>query len=440
MRANPHDREIWRLAWPAFVALIAEPLYLLVDTAIVGHLGTPELAGLAIAASLLVTGYTLFIFLAYGTTGSVSRSIGAGDHERAAHLGAQALWLALGLGVLLAATGAIFSGSLVDAMGGEGEVRIHALTYLRISLIGVPALLVTLAGTGYLRGLQDTRTPLVVTVATSVVNVVIQVALIYGLGYGIGASALSTVVAQTGGALFYVFVVLRSVTRTRVSVRPDGRSLRRLLKVSSDLFIRTAALRLVLLMATAVASRLGATALASHQIAFELWNFLAFALDAVAIAGQSLIGRLLGAGLAEQARAAGRRMIEWGLAAGCVLGLAILLTRPILARLFTPDNDVIAVTTFLLLIVAALQPINGIAFVLDGVLIGAGDFRFLAWAMAGAALVFVIGALLVVGTGAGIGTLWAAIGVFMTARAGALLVRFASPRWEVVGEGGASAR
>ena len=298
-------------------------------------------------------------------------------------------------------------------------------------------MLVTLAGTGYLRGLQDTRTPLVVTVATSIVNVVIQVGLIYGLGYGIGASALSTVIAQTGGALFYVLVVLRSITGSSTSIRPDPVALRRLVRVSSNLFIRTAALRLVLLIATAVASRLGATALASHQIAFELWNFLAFALDAVAIAGQSLMGRLLGAGEAEAARAAGRRMIEWGLAAGCLLGAVIFLTRPLLARIFTSDNDVVVLTTFVLLIVAALQPVNGVAFVLDGVLIGAGDFRFLAWAMAGAATVFVVGAALVIATDAGIGALWTAIGVFMTARAAALSLRFATPRWQVVGGGSA---
>ena len=201
LRAGPYDREILRLAVPAFFTLVAEPLYVLADTAVVGHLGTPQLGGLAIASSILLIGYSLFIFLAYGTTAAVARLIGAGDHARAAQQAVQSLWLALIAGLVSSAVMAALAEPLVRLLGGEGAVAANALIYLRISLLGFPALLVTLAGTGYLRGLQDTRTPLVVTIGSAILNLVLEVVLIFGLGFGIVASAWATVVAQTVSAL-----------------------------------------------------------------------------------------------------------------------------------------------------------------------------------------------------------------------------------------------
>jgi len=432
---NPYDREILRLALPAFGALIAEPAYILVDTAVVGHLGTAELGGLAVAATIIVTGYSLFIFLAYGTTGSVARLLGAGDTRRAAHMAVQGLWLALGIGVALALLGAVFAEALVGGIGAEGEVRRHALTYLRISLLGVPSLMLTLAGTGYLRGLQDTRTPLVVAIGSNIVNLVLELALIYGFGFGIGASALATVVAQTGAAAVYVAIVLRAVRAEEAALRPDGGALRRLVRVSVDLFVRTAALRAALLVATAVATRLGTIDLGAHQVAFEIWNFLALALDAIAIAGQALTGRYLGAGDVDAARAAARRMITWGLVGGVGVGLAIGALSPLLPHAFSSDDDVIALAGFLLLFVAAFQPVNGVVFVLDGVLIGAGDLTFLAKAMVLAAVVFVPAAGAVLWADLGIGSLWGAIGLLMLVRFLALGWRFRSGAWAVPGAG-----
>lgn len=431
---NPHDREIARLAIPAFIALISEPLYLLTDTAVVGHLGTPELGGLAVAATLLVSGYTLFIFLAYGTTGSVSRSIGAGSPERAVHEGVQALWLAVAIGIGLAALGAVFAEPLVDVMGAEGEVRVHALTYLRISLFGLPALLIALTGTGYMRGLQDTRTPLLVMVGTTVLNLVLELVLIFGYGFGIGASALATVVAQSLGAIVYVWFVARGAAQTSISIRPDPRAIRALLYVGLHLFLRTISLRGVLLASTAVSARIGTHELGANQVTLEIWNFLAFALDSIAIAGQAITGRLLGAGRGEEARAAGRRMIELGIVFGVVLGVVIAASRSLIAPIFSSDAEVVRLTAYLLLFAAAFQPIAATAFVLDGVLIGAGDQRYLAWAMFGSALVFIAGAVAVIAFDLGIGALWLAIGAFMTARAGSLLHRFSTPHWQVLGE------
>jgi putative MATE family efflux protein len=430
---SPFDRDIARLAIPAVGALAAEPVYVLTDTAIVGRLGTPQLGGLAVAATLVLTGYSLFIFLAYGTTGTVARLLGAGDERGAAHQGVQAMWLAVSIGVALAVVGFAAARPAVALMGAAPEVEPFALTYLRISLLGVPSLMLVLAGTGYLRGLQDTRTPLVVAVTSAVANLVIELVLVFGLDTGIAGSAWSTVVAQTGAAVAYVTIAARHVRTVRAPVRPDPAVLRSLATVSRDLFVRTAALRASLTVATAVAARIGVVELGAHQVAFEIWSFLALVLDAIAIAGQAMVGRLLGAGDAPGARAASRRMVEWGLAVGLILAGLVAAVSGVLPRLFTDDADVARLASFLFLVVAALQPVNAVVFVLDGVLIGAGDLRYLAWAMVGAAALFVPVALAVNLLDLGIGSLWAAIGLLMVARLVALWARWRGAGWAVVG-------
>ncbi|HXH55813.1 MAG TPA: MATE family efflux transporter [Iamia sp.] len=422
-----------RLAVPALGALAAEPLYVLADTAIVGHLGTPELAGLGVASTILLTGYTVFIFLAYGTTGSVARRTGAGDPAGAARLAVQGLWLAGGLAVVVAA--ALFAAGpwLIGVLGATGEVAGHARVYLWISLLGLPALFVTMAGTGYLRGIQDARTPLVVAVVTSLANLGIQVLLIEGFDQGIGASALATVLAQTGGAAVYLRRVVGAARRHGASLRPDAAALRRLGLMGRDLLIRTAALRLAFGATTAVAARIGVVPLAGHQVAFEVWTFLSLTLDALAIAGQSLVGTSLGAGEPARARATGRRILAWGLLGGVATGLMILAVRTPLAGLFSDDPAVEALAADLLMWVALLQPLAGVVFALDGVLIGAGDLRYLAGAMTSAGAVMLALAGLVLVTDAGIAWLWAALALMMVARLVPLLVRFRRGRWAVAG-------
>jgi putative MATE family efflux protein len=428
-----YDREIVRLAVPAFGALIVEPLYLLSDTAVVGHLGTPQLGGLAVANTVLLGLYTLFIFLAYGTTAAVSRLIGAGDEPAAAHQAVQSMWLAVLLGIALTGIGFLIAAPVVDVLGATGEVRANALVYLRISLIGVPAMMVVLAGTGYLRGLQDTRTPLVLAGGTAGLNLALELVLIYGFDQGIGASALATVVAQTTAAAIYIRILGRAALSQGAGLRPQPGSLRSVARVGADLLVRTAALRAALTAATAVAARIGTADLAAHQVAFEVWTFLAFALDAVAIAGQAIVGRALGAGDGDQARGAGWRMIEWGVVLGVVYGGLLLAGHQVLPHLFSDDAEVVRLAAFLLICAAVLQPANGVAFVLDGVLIGAGDQRFLAWAMGGAAVVFIAAAGTVLALGLGIGWLWASLGLLMVTRAGTLMVRFLGGRWIVLG-------
>ena len=428
------DREIWRLAWPALGALVAEPLYVLADTAIVGRIGTAELGGLALASSILLSAHAMFIFLAYGTTAAVARLLGAGEHQRAAHQAVQSIWLALAAGIVLAAAGLLLSSWLVNALGGDDpEVVRNALVYLRISLFGLPAMLVMLAGVGYLRGVQDTKRPFAVALGSAVGNFVLEVVLVYGFDKGIGASALSTVIAQTAAAATFVWWIKQAVARHDVSLRPDPAVIRRLAIAGWDLLIRTSALRASLTVTVAVAARIGTDDLAAHQIVFEVWTVLALVLDAVAIAGQALIGLALGAGQPDRARALGRRMIGWGLASGVMTGAVVLAVSGVLPHVFTSDAAVIALAAFLLLHVGFAQPAAGVVFALDGVLIGAGDLRFLAVSMIGAGAVLVGGGLLVVGVGAGIGWLWASLHAWMATRLGLTLWRFKGPAWQVTG-------
>ncbi|MEZ5247463.1 MAG: MATE family efflux transporter [Acidimicrobiales bacterium] len=433
IRWTPTDREILRLAVPALGALIAEPLYILADTAVVGRIGTPQLGGLALASSLLLISHAVFIFLAYGTTSAVSRLLGAGEHRRAAHQAVQSLWLAAIVGCGLLVAGLVFGPTLIGLLGGEGEVATNAEVYLRISMFGVPAMLIGLAGVGYLRGLQDTTRPFYVALGSAVVNLVLELVLIYGFDQGIGASALSTVVAQWVAAAVFVVWIRTAVAAHHVTLRPDAGVIRELAGDGFHLFVRTAALRGSLTVTLAVAARIGDDDLAAHQIAFEIWNLLALTLDAIAIAAQAMIGRELGSGNAQRACALGRRMTQWGVVAGLVLGLVLLATSPLLPHIFTEDAAVLGLASFLLIHVAVSQPVAGVVFALDGVLIGAGDLRYLAWAMWAAAVVLIGGGLLVLQLDAGIGWLWVALHAWILTRAVTLLARFRGDAWMVTG-------
>ena len=439
-RLRDSDREILRLAVPAFGALVAEPLFLLADSAVVGRLGTEPLAGLGVAGALLATAIGVFVFLAYGTTASVARRVGAGDLRGGIAEGVDGMWLALLLGVLVAAAGTALAAPLVAAFGASGDVADQAVTYLRWSLPGLPAMLVVLAATGVLRGMQDTRTPLVVAGAGAAANAVLSVALVHGVGLGIAGSAVGTVLAQVGMAAALVAVVVRAARSTGASLRPDARGIARVGSLGVPLLVRTLTLRAALLVTTYVAVAQGDAELAAHQVATVVWGFLALALDAVAIAGQALTGRALGAGDAVGARALLRRMVAWGVGAGVVLGVLVLAGRGLLAPLFSPEQEVQSALTSVLVVVALAQPLAGWVFVLDGVLIGAGDGRYLAVAGLWTLLAFLPLAALVLaapvsGT-AGLLWLWVAFaGGFMLARAVTLGLRARGDAWVVLGAG-----
>jgi putative MATE family efflux protein len=441
--AHAHDREILRLAVPAFLALVAEPLFLLADAAIVGHLGTAQLAGQGIAAVVLQTAVGLCIFLAYGTTASVARHLGAGDQKGALAQGIDGLWLAVVIGAAVTVLGVLLTGPLVGAFGAGASVEGYATTYLRIAWLGTIPVLVMLAATGVLRGLQDTRTPLVVAVAGNGLNIALNLLLVYGVGafagFGIAGSAAGTVVAQLLSAAALVAVVVRGARRSGASLAPDRPGIRAAARAGVALIIRTLTLRASLLVTTyaVVVGASGpdrAVSLATHQIAITLWAFLAFVLDAIAIAAQAITGRYLGAGDVTGTREVTRRMVQWGFYSGVVCGVLLAAASPFLGPLFSRDPDVHDLLVPVLVIAALGQPIAGVVFVLDGVLIGAGDGRYLAWAGLVVLVVYTPAAFAAAYLTGGLVAVWVAFaGVFMGARFVVLTWRARGDAWLVTG-------
>jgi putative MATE family efflux protein len=432
MPITRRDREILRLAVPAFGALVAEPLFLLADYAIVGHgLGTTALGALGVAGTVLSTVVSLCVFLAYGTTASVARQTGAGNHARAMRDGVDGIWLALAIGAVLIVVCWPLAPYIVDLFGAGHDQAEQAVTYLRVSLFGAPGMLAVLAGTGVLRGLQDTVTPLAVAVGSFALNAGLNAWFVLGLHWGIAGSAWGTVLAQTLGAAVYLAVVVRGARRLGAPLRPDLAGLRQAGTASFALLIRTACLRVVLLVATMVAARMGTAELAAYSIATQVWTLLAFALDAIAIAGQAITGRTLGAGDTEATREATRRMVLWGVWSGVALAVIVATGRPLLPGLFDADPQVTEQLLAVLWPVALFQPICGLVFVLDGVLIGAGDQRYLAWAGVWTTLAYLPAAFLA--SGFGIVALWCALGVWMIARSITLVRRAAGTAWLVTG-------
>jgi len=434
---SPYDREILALALPALGALAAEPLYLLADTAMVGHLGTEELAALAIAGTLITAAFTLFNFLTYGTTAQVARLHGAGEEVDAGRIAAQALWLSSGIGLVLVALLAGLAVPLVQAMGGDGRTGDLAVLYLRIGSLGLPFALIALAGQGFLRGMSDLRSPLVIVVAANAANVLLNVLFIYGFGWGLAGSAWATVVAQLGMGAAFARAVLRTPADSR---RPSLARMRPLARIGGEIFVRTSALYGSFLVASAVLARIGEDALGAHQIAFQLFVFLALALDAIAIAGQVIVGRSLGAGDSEEAYLAARRMIGWAVAAGALFGAIMLALIDVLPRAFSSDPAVIDQAKRIWPLFALMQPANGAVFALDGILIGAGDTRFLMWGMLAASLgVYVPAALGSLALDLGIVGVWAGLLGLIAVRLGTCGWRFAGRRWAVTGARRASA-
>ena len=431
--STAQDAEILRLALPAAGALIAEPLFLLADSAIVGRLGTVPLGGLGVASQALTTLVGVSIFLAYGTTAAVARQLGAGNRSAAIRQGIDGLWLAAAIGAAVLAVCWPLAPRLVAAFGGTPAVSQQAITYLRISLIGAPSMLAVLAGTGVLRGLQDTRTPLVVAVVANAVNIALNATFVLGLHWGIAGSAWGTVIAQVGTSAAYLVVVGRGARRAGVGFGPDVAGVRAAAFAGASLVLRTLALQAVLVLMTAIAARQSDAAVAAHQIAMRIWNIFVLALDAIAIAGQAITGRYLGAGDVAGARAATTRMIAWGAAYGMLFSAVLLAIRPVIPDLFGVAPEVRGLLLAVLLVVIVQQPIAGVVFVLDGVLIGAGDQDYLALAGLVTLGVFAAAAAVIVASGGGLVALWVAYALWMLARFATLTIRARGSGWLVTG-------
>ena len=432
------DRQVLSLAVPALGALVAEPLFVLVDSAIVGHLGSAPLAGLALASTVLTTVVGLCVFLAYATTAAVARRLGADDESGALRSGIDGLWLALALGLVLGAFAWAVAPWLVGVLGAHDEVARQAVTYLRFSAPGLPGMLTVLAATGVLRGLQDTRTPLVVAATGAVANAGLNALLVYPFGLGIAGSGLGTALTQLAMAAWLGGLVVRGARRRGATIAPTAGGLRGSARAGAPLLVRTASLRAAILLTTWVAAGLGTAVLAGHQVVNAVWGLTAFALDALAIAAQALVGHALGAQDVPRARALLRRTLSWGVAVGAVLAVLVAALSPLLVRAFSADDEVRRAAVAGLLVAAVCLPMAGWVFVLDGVLIGAGDGVFLAKAGLVTLLVYLPAALAVrawaPAGAAGLAWLWAAFaGVFLASRAVTTGWRARGSGWTVTG-------
>lgn len=422
-------RGIARLAVPALGALVAQPLFVLVDAAIVGTLGTVPLAGLGAAATIASIAVGLCVFLAYATTSSVARRVGEQRWDAAVSEGVEGMALGLGIGTLIGIATYLGAEPLVRAFGASDAVTPYAVTYLQWVSFGFPAALVAMAGIGVLRGLQDTRTTLLVTLLAVAVNAVLAVWLVIGLQRGIAGSAVATAIAEWVQAIAYVLVVVRVARRHRVTLRPSGIGVLAAARTGMPLFWRTVVLRAVYLVAAAVAARMGDADLAAYHVSFQIWIVLALAADALSIAGMALLGRYLGAADVVGARRVTARLVRIGVGLGVILGLLLLVTLPWLPKAFSSDPVVVALITGSLLVGALQQPFIVPVFVLDGVLIGAGDGRWLAWAGTAMLVVFLPAAYVVLALDLGVVGLWWAISWFMVVRLGLLGWRARGDAW-----------
>jgi putative MATE family efflux protein len=430
MSARVSDRRILALALPALPALAAEPIYVLVDTAVVGHLGAAQLGGLAIGAMLLTDTAWLCNFLVYGTTGIASRLYGAGRREEAVRVGVQATWLAVVIGILVTALLEVIARPVADLIGDAPAQRDAAVAWLRIAALGAPFILISLAGQGWMRGVQDTRRPLRFLLGANLVSAILCPLLVYPAGLGLEGSAVANVIGQGIAALLFV-VALR---RERVPWSRDWATMRVQLAAARDLGIRTAAFQVTFLTAAAVASRMGTDHVAAHQIALQLWMFLALVLDSLAIAAQALIGELLGARDRPGALATARRLGELGLGLGVLFAVLLAVGATAIPRLFTDDPAVLHQATIAWPWFVVSLPLAGLLFALDGVLIGAGDIAF----MRNVTIVGALGGFLPLTILAGsrewgLGGIWAGLLAFIAIRTIGGIVRTARGRWAIVG-------
>jgi putative MATE family efflux protein len=426
-------RRVLSLAASAFVVLAAEPLYLLVDTAVVGHLGTRALAGLGVGAALMGLLTIVGTFVEYGTTSRAARWFGAGREDAALREGVQASWLALGIGVVIVALGEAFAGPLTGLLAGSSSATHHAAeSWFRIAVIGLPGVLVVLAGNGWMRGVQRTREPVWIVVGANAASAIASPLLVYPAGLGLVGSAVANVIAQAIGAALF----LRALRRTGVSLRPDRTVMLAQAVVGRDLIIRAAAFQVAFLTAAGVAARMGTAQIAAHQIGLQLWEFTALLLDSFAIAAQSLVGAALGGSDAAGARSMAWQVSRWGLYAG--VGFAVVFGAGwwVVPRLFTSSPEVIAQAHVLWPWFVAMMPAAGILFALDGVMIGAGDVGFLRTiTIIAAVFVFAPIDLAALHWHWGLGGVWAGLTGFIAVRFVGMVLRARGSAWLVTGVG-----
>jgi len=420
------------LAASAFVVLAAEPLFVLVDTAVVGHLGRNQLAALGAAGTVMTLLAVVGSSLEYGTTGRAARYFGAGRRKAAVNEGVQASWLALLIGLLAVLVGELVAGPAVRLVaGGAGPVAREAAQWLRIAILGLPGVLVVMAGNGWLRGVQDTRSPVRIVVVANLLSALASPLLVYPAGFGLAGSAVANVLAQWVGAA----LCLRAIRAEAVPLRPDWAVMRSQLVISRDLVIRALAFQAAYLAAAGVAGRMGAAQLAAHQVGLQLWEFVALLLDSFAIAAQALVGAALGGGAIAVAKATAWRVSRYGVAAGAVFGAVMAAGWYVIPALFSSDPGVQHQAHVLWPWLVLMMPAAGVVFALDGVLLGAGDNAFVRTITVLAALGgFVPLSLLALRLDWGLAGVWSGLAAFIAIRFVGMVWRTTTGRWLVVGE------
>jgi putative MATE family efflux protein len=423
-------RQVLGLAVPALGVLAAEPLYLLVDTAVVGHLGAVPLGALSVGAIVLAQVSTQLTFLSYGTTARTARLHGAGRRAEAVAEGVQATWLALTVGAVLIGVGQLLAAPIAELLAGQGEVADAAVGWLRIALFGTPFILVTMAGNGWMRGVQDARRPLRYVLAVTGISAVLCPLLVYGFDWGLEGSAVANVTAQVISAALF----LRALRAEQVPLRPEPAKMRAQLVLGRDLVLRALAFQACFVSATTVAAHHSTAAVGAHQIVLQLWSFLALVLDSLAIAAQSLVGAALGAEDDRRANGIARQVTGYGFVFGCVLGAVFAALAGVLPHVFTSDASVLGEIPHAWWFFVALQPVAGVVFALDGVLLGAGDAAYLRTATIVAAVTgFLPFVWLSFAFGWGLAGIWTGLTVFMLVRLGTVVGRARSGRWAVPG-------
>ena len=424
-------RRILALAIPAIGTLVADPLLGLVDTAVAGRIGTAELGALGLAVAILATVSWVFNFLVYGTTATVARAIGAGDHEAAGRRVAHAGVVAAAIGVVVAAVIAASAEPLVRAFGAVEELVHPAVSYLRIRAVGVPFLLLAYVGHGAFRGVSDTRTPLVIVVVANVINGALDAVLVFGLGFGLGGVAWATVAAEVTAVAAFALLLRRVDLPLAGHGLPDRTQLRALATISRDLFIRTGSLLLGLLAVTAAAARIGTVTAAAHQVLWQVWIMVSFLLDGFAIAAQAMIGTALGAGDVEEARTTAHALVGWGVVGGIVIAALLLVGVPVIPGLLTDEVAVLTAAGSVWWLAMGGHALNGVVFVLDGVFMGASDFAYLrTWTLVSAVVAAAIAQVAVASEWGMLG-LWVAMEAMLLVRFGALVWRLRGSAWTV---------
>ncbi|MFR9751835.1 MATE family efflux transporter [Nocardia sp. 004] len=423
-------RRIAGIAVPTLGVLIAEPLYLLFDLAVVGRLDALALAGLAVGGLILAQTSSQLTFLSYGTTARSARRYGAGDRAGAVVEGVQATWIALVVGAVILLLTQVFAVPVTTAIAGGGDIAAEALAWVRIALFGIPLILIAMAGNGWLRGIQHTRRPLVYVLAGLTVSAVLCPVLVYGL---LGAPRMElpgSAVANLAGQFVTAALFANALLREQVSLLPRWSLIRTQLVLGRDLIVRSAAFQACFVSAAAVAARFGAASVAAHQLVLQLWGFLALTLDALAIAAQTLTGAALGAGDTAGARGIARRVTWWSELFSLALAACFAAGATVIPSLFTDDQEVLERTQVVWWFFVALIPVAGIVFALDGVLLGAGDAAYLRTTTLTAALLGFLPAIwLSLAFGWGVAGIWSGLAAFMVLRLVAVTWRAFSGRW-----------